>query len=101
MTQDPASVAAQKVLVAAPPCDFCHSRCRAPDGAVALYSKVCYAKVLALLFSSALQQSASGGEQGHLAAASQSQEKFVKIAKPNNLPVAGVWGFCLFVFKGE
>lgn len=60
--------------MAAPPCDFCHSRCRAPDGAVVLYSKVCYAKVLALLSTSALQQSASWGAQGHLAAESQSAE---------------------------
>lgn len=82
--------------MAAPLHDFCHSRCRAPDGAVVLYSKVCYAKVLALVSSSALQQSASWGEREHLAAVSQSQEKFVKIIKINNLPVAGVWGFCLF-----
>lgn len=82
--------------MAAPLHDFYHSRCRAPDGAVVLYSKVCYAKVLALVSSSALQQSASWGGQEHLAAVSQSQEKFVKITKTNNPPVAGVRGFCLF-----
>lgn len=87
--------------MAAPPCDFCHSRCKAPDGAVALYSKVCYAKVLALLSCSALQQSASCSEQGHFTAVSQSQENFLKMIKTNNPLVLAVWRFCLFVFKGK